>query len=258
MNYFSQKNMKKIFIMGLAMSLLTACTPGPITVQKDDIENLPVIEETTKEIESAPRLEEKDIEVKPSLPELSGEKVQYQDDVLHISFEYPKEWGDILISNEKNSLNQNLSYEMGFSKLGHFLRANDSKFEHDGRGTYWGDESNSIISESDLDTFCSSQYSVYPPQEAPEWFKDNYKECNIITNSNGVKMIRHRSSTYCMAEGCLTATKTNQFHFYNPYSNFHGISLSPARIVIDHDIINLEALEKSFFEMIDSIKFLNN
>ena len=210
--------MKKLFyLFALGVILLPACS-ADIDLDIPDNENIKINADV--EIDEADQIQPED------------ELITYTDSTLGISFNYPKEWGTIEVSQDE--IGPKTGYGLSFSESSLFLNAGDV-FPDADRGGSWLD----ILSSQELTSETITSYCQEVTIEASE-------ACEVYSNDNGVQVLKHTFSTYDQAPEDIYA-------FFNPNdSEFPGVVLGTSGLIDGSP--STQAQKVQFAVLIDSLE----
>jgi len=142
----------------------------------------------------------------------------FRDETLGLTFDYPSDWGEVTVNDERGSCSQDYALDdcnfrsllfKDISSQAIFLSA-ETKGHQDnpiGRGAFWGDMAGSI-------TF---NYLSLCEQR---------NNCSIVKNSNGVAFIMYEADPPPEEMGY----QPERYYVHNPDSQYYGLVLSSHRI----------------------------
>lgn len=151
---------------------------------------------------------------------------QFKNDDLKLSFDYPKEWGEISIKNEPDHISLAIDLDV-------FLGA-DNGGDSMGRGGYWGDEAVLITDQNYVNNFCNGKV-----------------DCQIMTNKSGIIFAREKKLFDSLSD--QNQRDSIFYYIFNPKSKFRGIILSDEGLIN----MNIESIESKIDSLVDSIEFIN-
>ena len=174
---------------------------------------------------------------------VEGRKAVYHHGALRLAFEYPLEWGPVLVREE---LGTDISGRrviaglmLSFSDLaeqsggGLFMHANYSDADLASRRLdYWGTDAVRISSLYDLKGWCEGK-----------------SDCSYLTNADGIVIAKQKMNP----GGVAGRSSFDVYHLYNPYGGYRGVALSTERLQAKFGAANLQ---RGFEELVASIRFL--
>lgn len=164
----------------------------------------------------------------------TGELSHYEDVETRVAFDFPIEWGPVSTEDERGDCPVVTAQDPCNSRrylFSHidagpiFLSVATPEYYKNlpARGPYWGDGAGALTSDS---VDCA-----------------NKSDCNIITNKNGVKIVKKK--LLYQQEGDDGGQYFNFYYVYAPASPYHGLILSDQRIS-NRD----PAIEKQFEDIV--------
>ncbi|MDP2631339.1 MAG: hypothetical protein Q8P30_01050 [Candidatus Uhrbacteria bacterium] len=203
---------------------------GVYLFQKNEIDTL---REEVTALKASETTEDKELPTvidEPSEVVASGSLI-YQGEELGLSFEYPAKWEEITEDTDHGHF---------ILKAGDdtFLSADNYPYEGPDRGFGWTDLAVLIEGSESIDNFC----------ENPIFPQNNIRDCEVLTNTNGVTYVKTLEEM--QAEGGLLGIAHN-YYLFNPNADFSGIVISS--IWLDEN--NLFNLENTLDRLVKSIKF---
>jgi hypothetical protein len=222
-------------ILSIVISIGTLLLVGWFAMQMNSTMNAlsEAIQRQENPAEQAEAEEEESTIVKTSI---------YSSPVLNISFSTPDNWGiiekkDVIEGTAEGP--QKAGEQLKFVGNVIFLQATltqDDYPESLGRGGFWGDDAMNIIGLDAVEQWCVGK-----------------SDCNVLTNSHGVRIARHYAS---VDEYETPREPTTQYYLYNPGSQYPGMVLSP--LFLMEGVGSGRALvEQMFADIVDSIQFLD-
>jgi hypothetical protein len=142
----------------------------------------------------------------------------YRDETLGLTFDYPSDWGEVTVNDEKGRCSQDYALDdcnfrtlifKDISSQAIFLSA-ETKGHQDnpiGRGAFWGDVAGSIT--SDYLSSCEQR-----------------NNCSIVKNSNDVSFIVYEANPPPEEMGY----QPERYYVHNPDNQYYGLVLSSHRI----------------------------
>ena len=161
---------------------------------------------------------------------------EYKNDKIDVTFNYPKEWGDITATESDDGhgegvvANTMINASAVNAGNGNFMYA-VAKEPNSDRGGFWGDDAVQIKDQQYIDTYCID--------------KEN---CTVSTNPNGVKYAKH--TTTVDSEG-FTKENVDVYYIHNPSSDFHGIMLYSAWL----EEAGVENAKEELAELVNTLAF---
>ncbi len=213
--------------------LITAITVGAVVYlfQKNEIDTL---REEIVSLQESENVTDEDIPVvieEPTTTTSDSGFLTYTSEDLALSFQYPAKWENITEDSDHGHF---------ILKAGDdtFLSADNYPYEGPDRGFGWTDLAVLIEGSESIDNFC----------EDPIFPQNNVRDCEVLTNANGVTYVKTLEEM--QAEGGLLGIAHN-YYLFNPDADFTGIVISS--IWLDEN--NLFNLENTLDRLVKSINF---